>query len=372
MITAWPAPWALKTLVPKTPARSVLALEHRAGLLRRGVRIVEVVVGADDGDVGILVRHHLGEALLAALDRADVRVGRVDVDLALAADRLGEAAGRDAAALDVVRADVADREGHRAADVVAVAEEGVDGDHLDAGVDRGLQRPDHLVLLDRRGDDVVEVAARDQRVEDRRLRLDAPGRRDLRHHLEAEVLGRLVHPDLHHLVERVDHARQEADLDRVVLRRGARRQRSGHRRGQGAEQSFTRHRILPLCPSVRGGFSRPAVVVRPSISARPTAGNCRRGTGFPERFHLPRRHGPAHPVTVHRRPEEGRGRTRQGGRIMGRTGASVVALAAALSLVAQAGAAQMTALGEPEGAAQHRRLARLHRARRDRRRTSTG
>src|SRR5271165_7290923 len=121
-----------------------LARQNCRGLLRRLILVVQIEVGSQNLNVGEVLRHHLLEALRAALDRADVRVGRVDVDGPLAADRLSETARRDAAAFDVVRADVADRELHRAIDVVAVSQERVDSDDLDAVVDGGLKRPHHL------------------------------------------------------------------------------------------------------------------------------------------------------------------------------------------------------------------------------------
>ena len=80
-------------------------------------------------------------------------------------------------------------------------------------VDGGLQRADHLILIDRGGDDVVEIAARDHRIEERRLRLDAPGRRNLRDDVDSEVLGRLLHAELHDLIEGIDNSRQESDLE---------------------------------------------------------------------------------------------------------------------------------------------------------------
>src|SRR5580704_2506450 len=83
------------------------ARQHRRGLLRRLVGVVQIVVRTENLDVREVLRHLLLEALFATLDRADVGVGRVDVDCSFAADRLGEPTRRDPAALHVVGADVA-------------------------------------------------------------------------------------------------------------------------------------------------------------------------------------------------------------------------------------------------------------------------
>ena len=105
---------------------------------------------------------------------------------------------------------------------------------------------DHLVLVDRGGDDVVQVAARDQRVQKRRLRLDAPGRRNLRHDLDAEILGGgFLHADLHHLVERIDDARQEADLDLLLRERGVRARRISAAVGERKNECFLAIYFLP-------------------------------------------------------------------------------------------------------------------------------
>ena len=99
-------------------------------------------------------------------------------------------------------------------------------------IDRGLERSDHLVLIGRRGDDIVEIAARHHRVEEGRLRFDTPGRRNLRDNVDAKILRRLFHSELHDLVERIDDPRQKSDLE--LLGRGAvRRKRQGERRRHG-------------------------------------------------------------------------------------------------------------------------------------------
>src|ERR1700722_5003715 len=138
-----------------------IAREHSGRLLRGLVGIIQIVVGAEHLNVGIVFRHRLLEPLLAALDGTDVGIGRVDVDGPLAADRFGQSARGDATALGIVGADVTDGELDWALVVVAVAEERVDGDDLDARVISGLQWADHLILVGRRNDDVLEVAARD-------------------------------------------------------------------------------------------------------------------------------------------------------------------------------------------------------------------
>ena len=88
-----------------------------------------------------------------------------------------------------------------------------------------FKRADHLILVDRGRNDVVQIAARDHRIEERRLGLDAPGRRNLRDDVDAEVFGRLLHAELHHLIERIDDSGQEADLE--LLRGLARLRREG-------------------------------------------------------------------------------------------------------------------------------------------------
>src|SRR5262245_43955079 len=190
-------------------------LEDRGCLLLSLVHVVEIIVGSKNLDVRELLRHHLSETLFPAFDRADIGIGRVYVDGALAADRLGQTSRGNAPAFDVVRTDVADWELDRAGHVIAVAQESVDGNHFNACVERSLQRADHLVLVGRCGDDVIQVATCDHRVENRRLRLDAPSRRNLGHDFQAQILGGRLNTKLHHLIERIHYAGQKADLDLV-------------------------------------------------------------------------------------------------------------------------------------------------------------
>jgi hypothetical protein len=205
------------------------AFEYRRGLLRRLIGIVEIIVRPQHFDIGEFLSHHLLEALFAAFDRADIGIRRIDINGAFPADRFGEPAGRDAAALGIIRTDIADREFHGAVDVISIAQIRVDGDDRDAGVDGGLQRADHLILVGWRGDNVVQIAAGDHRIEDRRLNVDAPGRGNLRDDLDAEVFCGRLNPDLHDLVEWIHDPRQESDLD---FRGGV-----GGMRRQGQSQS---------------------------------------------------------------------------------------------------------------------------------------
>jgi len=76
---------------------------------------------------------------------------------------------------------------------------------------------------------IVQIAAGDHRIEDRRLNVDAPGRGNLRDDLDAEVFCGRLNPDLHDLVEWIHDPRQETDLD---FRGGV-----GGMRRQGQSQS---------------------------------------------------------------------------------------------------------------------------------------
>jgi hypothetical protein len=149
----------------------------------------------------------------SVLDRAHVGIGRIDINGSLAADRLGQPARGDAAALGIVGADVGDREFDRAVRVVAVATVTIDDDDLDAGVYGSFERADHLVLIGRSGDDVIEVAARDHGIQKRRLGRNAPGRWNLGDDLDTEVFCRPFHAELHDLIERIDNPRQKANLE---------------------------------------------------------------------------------------------------------------------------------------------------------------
>src|SRR5581483_508691 len=119
---------------PEDPGQVRGALEQRRGLLSRLRGAVVVVVHAYQRHRAPRGLDRLLAPLLALVRGADTRLDVLDVELPLAADRLDERVTGDLATLDVVRADVRQREGDRALLVVAVADVGVDGDHLDAGV----------------------------------------------------------------------------------------------------------------------------------------------------------------------------------------------------------------------------------------------
>ena len=88
----------------------------------------------------------------------------------LLADLLGQRQAGEEAAQDVVGGDVGEREVARAVAVLvlAVVDEGVDGDHRDAGVDRLLQGCDQLLLVGGGDQDRVGLA-RDHRLQHRHL-----------------------------------------------------------------------------------------------------------------------------------------------------------------------------------------------------------
>src|SRR5690606_24060324 len=115
------------------PGEFRLALEHRSRLLSSGIRVVQRVFLADHFHTRIL-RNSPAEALAALFGRADTDIRILDEDLALTAQHVGQRVRRNAATLDVVRANVRQWEGYRAVDIVAVTDEGVNRDDLDPRV----------------------------------------------------------------------------------------------------------------------------------------------------------------------------------------------------------------------------------------------
>ena len=104
-------------------------------------------------------------AFFAGVGAADAGLDVLDVDLALAADGFDQGFAGDLAAQLVVGGDEGQREVDRAVDVVAIADEGVDGDDGHAGIAGLLQRRDHGFLVDRGQEEEVQVAAGDHRIE---------------------------------------------------------------------------------------------------------------------------------------------------------------------------------------------------------------
>jgi hypothetical protein len=184
-----------------------------------------------------------------------------DVDLALAADRLGHGAGRDPAALDVVGGDVADREvgvaGARL--VLAVADEGVDRDHRDAGVMRAPQRLDQLGGVGGGDQDGVGPAG-DHGIEHRHLQHRLEFLRPLEVDGDAQRLGGGLGSPVHGDVEIVGgQARDQRDLDVGLC--GCRcRGGEGQGHGPGGRQmtklhvvaSLVERRALPAVRSAAG------------------------------------------------------------------------------------------------------------------------
>ena len=177
------------------------------------------------------VVEHLAAADAAVDDGAGVGVRVLDIDLACPTDGIGDGLAGDPSAFLVIRADIRDGEGHRAVDVVAIAEEGVHGDDLGALLERLLQRGDHLLVAHRGGDEVIQVALALEHIEDGVLSRRAPGIGVLGHlDVDAEVLASLEDALLHDLVERVQDAGQEGDVGLLVVLCGSRRRQHG--RGQ--------------------------------------------------------------------------------------------------------------------------------------------
>ena len=173
------------------------------------------------------------EAFLALVGGRDPRLHVGDVDLALVADRLGKRACRNTAAEDVVGGDVGEREvGIAGARLEhAVADEGVDAEHRNAGVESLLQRLDELHLVGRRDQDRVGLA-RDDGFEHRHLQRDVPLRGALEEEVLAERVGGRLSAAMHGDVEGVGgEARHQGD--RVLLVFRARRKRERARAGNG-------------------------------------------------------------------------------------------------------------------------------------------
>ncbi len=137
----------------------------------------------------------------------------MDVDLACLANRFGQSVTRDLAAQHVVRTDVGDGEGHRAIDVVAIADEGVVGDDWQTGVSRVLQWGYHSFLVHRSQEEEVQVATGHHRIQHWGLNRSIPLLRYLDDQLGTKVGGSLFRAALHGEVEGILHAGQETDLN---------------------------------------------------------------------------------------------------------------------------------------------------------------
>ena len=193
------------------PARSGFLLQHGFHLRLGLGGIVVVVVHAHQGDVRVLGDGFLA-AFFAGIGGADAGLDVLDVDLALAADGFDQGVAGDLAAELVVGGDEGERELDRAVDIVAVADEGVDGEDRQAGVAGFLQRGDHGFLVDRGQEEEVQVTAGDHGVQHGGLDGDVPLVRDLDDQLSAKAVGGRLCAALHGEVERILHASQETDL----------------------------------------------------------------------------------------------------------------------------------------------------------------
>ena len=162
------------------------------------------------------------QPVFAGVGAADAGLHVLNVDRALAADGLDQRFAGNLAAEFVIGGNEGQRELDRAIDVVAIADEGIDGDDRQSGVIRLLQRRDHAFLIHRGGEQVLQIATGHHRVEHRRLIGDVPIRRNLGNQFYAKPIGRLLRTALHGEVERILHTGQEADLHalRGVLRFG--------------------------------------------------------------------------------------------------------------------------------------------------------
>ena len=196
------------------------------------------------------LRHRGLEAFLALVGGADAGLDVGDVDLALVVDLLGQRQAGEEAAQHVVGGDVGEREVARAGAVLvlAVVDEGVDGDHRDAGVDRLLQRCDQLLLVGGRDQDRVGLA-RDHRLQHRHLQGRVELRRALEQQLAADRLGRHLGTLAHGDVEGVGgEPGDQCDGARVLGGGGCGLAEQAHDEGGRAQERGERtlHRMLSL------------------------------------------------------------------------------------------------------------------------------
>ena len=191
-------------------------LQDSRSLLLRYIRAVLVVVDAGDHQAASFSRRQA--AFFALVGCADARARVGDVDLGAFAQLVGQGRAGDVTALRVVGADIGDGEGHFAIGVVAIADEGIDGEHDDAGIVGGLQHRYRLFLVVRRCDQGVNIAAGDQGFDNRRRDGDVEALRILLDDRQAEVGRRLINAGAHGDVEgiRVD-PRHKGDSVAIVL-----------------------------------------------------------------------------------------------------------------------------------------------------------
>ena len=87
----------------------------------------------------------------------DARSHIFNVNAAFIADGFDKGLPGDHSTLDIIRADVGQREGHRTTCIVAIANKGIDRNDLDARVIRTLQWRDHRLLIASRDDHHVDL-----------------------------------------------------------------------------------------------------------------------------------------------------------------------------------------------------------------------
>ena len=114
-----------------------------------------------------------------------------------------------------------------------------------------LQRCDHGILVDRRQEEEVQVAAGDHGVEHGRLVGDVPVLGDLDDQFNTQVSRGLLRAALHGEVERVLYARQEADLVALLGRRLSTGRRLAA--GLGCGRRLGCGRCLGCCRCLGGG-----------------------------------------------------------------------------------------------------------------------
>ena len=201
-----------------------IRLQDRRRLCLGGVGAVLIIVDARDHQSAIFSSRQT--TLFALIGRANARARVCDVDLCAFAQRVGQRRTSNVAALGVVRADVGDREGDLAVGIIAIADEGIDGEHDDAAIMRGLQNWDRLFLVVGRGHQGINAAAGDQSLNDGRRDGDVEALGVLLDDAQAQVFRGLIDARAHSDVEGIRiYARHKGDGIAIVLRHDARYQR---------------------------------------------------------------------------------------------------------------------------------------------------